>query len=333
MGARVDKAIDIVKFIMSLFIVGIHSHIYYVIPDGIGRFVVQSVILRLAVPFFFVVSGYYLGIKIWNQPYVERKKSIIGYINNLLVPYLFWSTINLLLYLPVIYDTCESGLEFIAKIIRQVIFYPVGAMWFVLACMVGACIIHVFWENKKVALVFAMFMYGVALLGNNYYFILSNTKYIDFMLKFIISTRNGLFVGFPFMLLGALLAKPEMINNFKSKYVCLLLVLAFILTSVETYTIYNRPYNDDRGLFVSYLLLIPCLVIALLKTQTPIGISTIRLRKYSTMLYFSHRFIISITTMIVPNMPVVILFLVTLLCGLGLYVGLEKVNFRTKTSS
>ena len=186
MDKKVDKAVDIAKLIMSIFIVGIHSHIEYVIPDGIGRFYMLSIFLRSAVPFFFVVSGYYLGKKIWNQSFVERKKSVMRYIQKLVVPFLFWSTISLLIYLPTIHETCESNLEFIAKIIRQAVFYPVGAMWFVLACMVGACIIHIFWGHKRLAVIFAVVMYGVALLGNNYYFLLFNTKYMDLMLKVII---------------------------------------------------------------------------------------------------------------------------------------------------
>ena len=294
MDKKVDKAVDIAKFIMSIFIVGIHSHIEYVIPDGIGRFYVLSVFLRSAVPFFFVVSGYYLGKKIWNQSLVESKKSVLKYIQKLVVPFLFWSTISLLIYLPTIHETCESNLEFVAKIIRQAIFYPVGAMWFVLACMVGAYIIHIFWNHKRLAVIFAIVLYGVALLGNNYFFLLSNTKYMDLMLKVIISTRNGLFVGFPFMLIGALLAKPKMIDGWKYKYVISVLIIAFILLSIETYVVYGRPYNDDRSLFVLWLLFIPCLVVVLLKTKVSMRIRTTRFRKFSTVLYFSHRFFMSI---------------------------------------
>ena len=60
MYKRRDNNIDLVKFIASLFIIGIHTNLFIEVSDFLN-FAVVHVIFRLAVPFFAVCSGYYLS--------------------------------------------------------------------------------------------------------------------------------------------------------------------------------------------------------------------------------------------------------------------------------
>ena len=59
MSKRPVSSIDIAKFFFSICIVVLHSDVYRGLP-GMFPSLVEKLILRLAVPFFFIVSGYFL---------------------------------------------------------------------------------------------------------------------------------------------------------------------------------------------------------------------------------------------------------------------------------
>lgn len=60
---KVYSSVDIAKLIFCLCIVCLHAQDYYTFQSDIVWFIRQFV-FRTAVPFFFVASGYFLGIKL-----------------------------------------------------------------------------------------------------------------------------------------------------------------------------------------------------------------------------------------------------------------------------
>ena len=58
-----NVAIDITKLIFCFCVVLLHSEAYTLLPHS---YWVEEVLLRLAVPFFFVTSGYFWGAKLQN---------------------------------------------------------------------------------------------------------------------------------------------------------------------------------------------------------------------------------------------------------------------------
>lgn len=326
MTKKVDNTIDFLKLVMSIMVVGIHTHIEKYIQSVQGQFYFVSAILRLAVPFFFVVSGYYLGKKFWNKDAIERKSVLRVYVKNLIVPFLFWSILHLLPSLKNLYDTCDGNkVYFVLKIIRQMLFYPLGAMWFVLACIVGAIIIFILWEYPKVMCIIIFPLYIFALLGNNYYFLLSNTRFIDICLKVIISTRNGIFVGFPFMFLGASIAKPLLLERIKLKTLLCTVIGAYILLLIEIGLVCDKAYIDDRGLFVSYLILVPCIVMLAIKKNIFISKNTMLFRKLSSCIYYTHRFYLMIIMELLKGNTVNELFFPVIICCLMTYMISNKI--------
>ena len=84
------KAVDFLKFVFCIAIIAIHTNLFY----GLGMpysYYFDKAILRIAVPFFFVTSGFFLGKSLAKERtsfHSNIKKPIQRYICRLLKPYL-----------------------------------------------------------------------------------------------------------------------------------------------------------------------------------------------------------------------------------------------------
>lgn len=104
MGNEVKKKqlfnVDIMKFILSLMVVCIHTGVTSPMPAEIGKFF--NAIFNLAVPIFFVYSGYLFAYK--NK--MDKKDKLIKYSKHIVKLYILWS----LIYLPICIQICfENG--------------------------------------------------------------------------------------------------------------------------------------------------------------------------------------------------------------------------------
>lgn len=82
------EMIDILKFIFAIFVVGIHTNIMSN-PKDTFQWYILHIFFRLAVPFFFIVSGFLFGKK-----YIKNKENLKEIskmqIKRLLIPFIFW---------------------------------------------------------------------------------------------------------------------------------------------------------------------------------------------------------------------------------------------------
>ena len=87
---------------------------------------------------------------------------------------------------------------------RNIIFYPMGALWFVQACIVGALLLYPFLKRNKLSLAIAcgFILYGIGQLFNSYSFIISEWEERDVVLFFCKSLRNGFTMGLLWLALG-----------------------------------------------------------------------------------------------------------------------------------
>lgn len=92
------RGIDVMKFIMALFVVVLHTHPFVDVNDTFN-FLTADIIGRTAVPFFFAATGFLLEKQIGQQK--EKREIIAPYIRKLLILYCIWTMV----YLPIIiYD-------------------------------------------------------------------------------------------------------------------------------------------------------------------------------------------------------------------------------------
>ena len=322
--------IDILKFICAIFVVGIHAEIMNDKNDTMQWYILHM-IFRIAVPFFFIASGFLYGKKVLNNKN-NLKEITLKQIKRLIIPFVFW----LLISLPyqIIITTGENIFIILLKVIRSAIFYPWGALWFMLALVVAIMIEY--WVIKqgklKWAMIISFVLYGICLLGNSYYFILEGTwlqKLMDLYLKVCVSTRNGIFEAFPIFTVGVYIAtKEKSIENIKNIKIFTFLIIALLIQAMEVTYIRGRNYADDHSLFimtifVALLLLILCIKYKNLELKFVNGKL---LRNLSTGIYFMHAPIIRYTLLFNLGVTNWQMFFITIILIMIICLILYKVN-------
>lgn len=122
------------------------------------------------------------------------------YRKNLVGPLLFGGGIGIILYAIQLILNGQSIIKCILLCIRSAIFYPLGAMWFIAACIVGSYILQCVLKykvNVAIVSVISILLFVFALFSNTYYFLIQDTWYkeiVDMYLWLCVSARNGIFL-------------------------------------------------------------------------------------------------------------------------------------------
>jgi len=320
--------VDIVKLFFAVGIVLIHSGVF---NDNSNLFIwiIEHALFKIGVPFFFVASGFFLESKLARE--VDKKDTIRKYFKRLLIPFVVWLLLNY--YFVATSWNCQNILSLILTTIRNLVFYPWGSMWYILALIVAIAIIIPFYKKgklKKIVIVGA-FLYIFALLCNNYYFLLDNTPiqpHINKLLNIVVSLRNGIFEGLYFVSIGmytSILLREKKIN-FKLNNI--IFFVSYVLFIIEIVLIHGLNYKDDHSLFIMLYTLIPSLFIFLL--QFNVDIKSKIYRNYSTGIYFSHRFVMNSVCFIVSLINTVLteleLFIIVIIIDVILLTILYRWN-------
>lgn len=210
---------DVLKLIMSFWVVAIHCWIKD-FSDCLYR------ISQLAVPCFFVISGFLLEKKTFNPNYY------ITWLRKIVRLYMIW----IVIYLPFsIYQflTCENPYsESIYWYIRNVFisgdFYQGWHLWYLLALIQVGSVMAILkrYNVHSEGIVIACFVLILIFTnGHNIYYIQKATTLIN---KIYPNGRYVFFSGFVFMALGTLVSKWEFLrkNIFLSLFT---LVVALVL--------------------------------------------------------------------------------------------------------
>ena len=200
------NSIDLCKFICSLLVVAIH--IPFMAPVdvyGVSYDFFRHVIARVAVPFFFVASGFFLYKKfnLYNISLDVVKK----YVMRIFQLYVVWSVI----YLPINFldysQNNRSALIDVISYLRN--FFLIGSylhLWYLQATIVAVVLLTFLLYRcrsirKIVTLVSILYLIGV--LGNSWYGLIAPVKnefplfaeIVKVYRMIFCSTNNGLFEG------------------------------------------------------------------------------------------------------------------------------------------
>lgn len=330
-----NQTIDFLKLFFALCIVGIHTDLVKIFDDPNCQWYIMQLLFRLGVPFFFIVSGYFLGEKLWSyRDREEQHRCVCTYIRRLLPAYVLWSLANLIVTLPQWYRNAHGKLADVATmVVKTILFYPTGAMWFVLACIVGVWIIYLLWNHKVAMVCLAVMAHGFGMLANTYYFVIDGTpfhKIVDCYLEIFLNPRNGIHVGFPMLCIGVFLAKPGLIKKIKCWQAGTIAVISAILLVLEVSIVQGRNTRDDISLWFSFLIFIPFLIIFCLKKDVLSCVSMRWARELSTCIFYSHCFIRTVLREFVGVYSPVMLYGVTILICVFLYLISRKLQILKK---
>lgn len=301
------KGIDVVKFVMALFIVVLHTHPLEGI-SGPLNFLLSDVIGRVAVPFFFAATGFLLEQKI-RRTGVEEREVICGYVRRILGLYVIWT----ILYLPIIvWDKIVDGqdtlLHGIFTMVRDFIFVGSYAhLWYLPAAAAGVIITAVLTkyirERNAAAILLLLFVMG--LLTQSYFGLLQNILPADGVLwqgmravkKIMVTCRNGIFFGSIFIYMGRWIAGHQIrIRGFLAA--AGLVISTALLAAEEWYLIEQGSVREQD----MYLMLLPtAFFLILFAVQLPVRAETIFLRKMSMNIFYVHMIFKFIYRKIVQN--------------------------------
>lgn len=271
-------AFDWFRLIAAALVIAIHAPSIPALGDN-GNLFLTGVIARIAVPFFFAVTGFFTDFT--NAEKVKKLilKTCVIY------------TISIAVYLP--YGTYYSNIK---QIIFDGAFYH---LWYFPALALGAAIVFALRKlPTPAAVTIASALYIFGLFGDSYHTLIERAeplcKAFDALSKIFSYTRNGIFFAPLFMLIGNIFGggKPERINTLKRVlFSAPCLILSLVLMKIERFSLREITFSPHDNMFV---FLVPCtlFLIMLLSSfkakQRPI------LRKASMWIYIIHPIIIDL---------------------------------------
>ena len=305
-------AIDYCRIIMALLVLMIHYPPLNSFSGELNYFITQY-IARLAVPFFFCCNGYFLYRTDDSEKQLSAK--ISRSVAKAWKMYVFWTVI----YSPIIVYTLlktvvkgqDSLLRVILRKVRDVLL--VGSytqLWYLLGLCVALFllrIIHI-WQHVGWRKIYgiAIALYAVGLLYDGYIRTQYNwsdwkTSWVGVLLKLyrgtFQETRNGIFFGFPFLILGIMIARKKTFQTRKFYLGMFLVSLALGATEVFL-RLRMMDYNLERGCNM-YAFLVPAiysLICLLLQCKVNTNDTTASIRKFSSLFFLTHMWIAFIYT-------------------------------------
>lgn len=278
---------DILKFLLAILIVGIHSS-----KSGM----IFRPVLRLAVPLFFIISSYLFFLK--QTKLSTRQERFLGlknYSKRILRLYFFW----FLFLLPsIIYYRewyIDFGVDELVTIVRSFLFGSTFvASWFLMASLIGVVIVWLlasFRVRNSIIIGIGIVTYVFCCLVSNYYNLISHCPTFLELYKGYTNFFFPPFNSFPCSLLfvgiGKLLAEREFAHS--NRRLWSLLVFSMVMLYLEYFISQNhfKAYYDDCFL----MLPLTCVCIFMLIGQSQpviINYDTKKLRSYSTIIYCCH---------------------------------------------
>lgn len=285
-------AIDIFKFFFSVCVVAIHVHAFEGMPQV--HYWVTRAVFRLGVPFFMVTSSFLLEKKLVEKDDEAERKSVLWkFTKRILGLLLIFEPIAIILSSSLDLINGVSVFRVILKAVQSVIAYPMGALWYLQAILIGEWL---YWLMSKVLpkkgiLIVAVLLYGVGLLGNSYYFLVYDSqigKVIDLYLYVFRSFRNGIHMGLLFVTIGKRVWHVRQEKEMTIQNNIYFFIFFYAMYIFELYLLYEKKFTDDGALFIT-LPLVAFALVKLLSCYETNKCYTLVLRNLSVGIYVLHR--------------------------------------------
>lgn len=273
------NGIDLVKFFCSLLIIAVHvPPLYSVSP--LLNYGIQQYLARLAVPFFFTASGFF----------VFRKTSLHDFS--------FEASLHFTKKMLRLYGT------WIAILIAGVTYH----LWYMTAAVVAVLLVS-FLISKKVSpkqvVLISSFLYVIGLLGDSYYGLIAPLDSIRlFHIIFAAfstifsTTRNGVFMGMIYVSIGMIFAYYPI--KMKGKYALggFIVSVLLLLGEVILLKMYDIPRNYNM-----YVFLVPA-IFFLFYIATHMQLKDSKkyaaLRVLGALMYYTHTLVYMLVSYFIP---------------------------------
>lgn len=277
--------IDNFRLIAAFLVVAIHTA-PLTTYNQTADFILTRILARVAVPFFFVTSGFFL-----ISSYHYDNKKLEKFLKKTTVIYL----LAILFYLPInIYNRYFSMEDLLPNIIKDLVFDgTLYHLWYLPASMLGAVIAWYLVKrfSYREAFLCSGLLYVIGLFGDSYYGLSLHLPalrgFYDLLFQIMDYTRNGLFFAPIFFVMGGYLAKKKTGTSAKTSLVGL--CISFILMLVEGLSLHAVGLQRHDSM---YVFLLPCTYFLFAFLLHFEGKRHRNLRTIALMVYLIHPFMI-----------------------------------------
>ncbi|ODM42347.1 acyltransferase family protein [Cereibacter johrii] len=264
-----NLSLDALKIVMAVMVVGLHAGFLRDLHPMASDFFTNC-LFRIAVPTFLVINGYYLerqldrGLRVW-----ARRGALL---------YGIWMALYAPLWLPGALKVPAFG--------REVLVFGYYHLWYLLALLLAGLLVAALrplGERVLAGIALLAFACGVGIqyAGNFHLF----EPPLDDLLNRVQSYRNFLFMGFPFLVAGVLIARhEERLARFGTPAV-LAAASALLLAEWGANMVWNRE-DPVFEIFASLALVCPALFLTV-KNRRLMGRSR-DFGQFATALYLVH---------------------------------------------
>lgn len=336
-----DTGIDRFRYIAALLIIMIHTSPLESVNE-LADFILTREVARVAVPFFFMVTGYYVVSNCFSSE-GDHGFAITKTLKKLGGLYVALTVV----YLPLrIYSGYyENGIS-IDMVFKDLLFDGTFYhLWYLPAAILGITLLYLLSRRFtwKQGIVIAGILYLIGLLGDSYYGLITGNgvgRVYDLMFQVSSYTRNGIFFAPMFLMMGVAVRKITQSKEEK-KDVCrrstvgYLFLVSFIALIMEGILLHLFELQRHDSM---YLMLIPTMFFGyqwlLLFPQSSQKIN----RRIPMLVYFLHPAmivfvrmvakIISLQSLLVENS--VIFFLLVAASSFFIAWGIDCVLVRNK---
>ena len=327
MSLRYDM-VDILRVVFCILVVTIHTEALKSVNENL--YIADSLgIARLAVPFFFITTGYFLYNRInsINEPKYTLKRFF----------FLFWKWTLFELLFALLMGMLPILLENPIPMTHSILLIGcTGSLWYVSSLIFA--ILFSSWFLKKDKLI-PLFIIGIILYlfgttGDTYYSLFENTFLNNltngYSLIFL-KPNMGITVSVIFLCIGALINKYKL--NTKIKNLGVLSILSIILLLIEAFTLINLNIPIDYNMYISVIFSAPLIFMWALNSKVKISDKACKIcRDLSLGIYCSHQMFIMILFFLLGSLMqnTFLKFILTLLTSSVFIIILRKFKLTKK---
>lgn len=294
------NSLDILKFVLAIFVLVIHSEIDKT---------VISPLLRIAVPIFFVISGYLFFSKIQR---FDNRKDELNALSHLVKRNLFLYVSWVVIQLPILVYGGHYHKNFFTKglwlMLRDLsLGNAFTGSWYIIALAIGTVIIY-FISRKLSAewiLLITLPIYLICCFATNYRGLFADDSWVvNFFESYEKITSCDFNTSFPgglfWIALGNFLATKKDVVRSKGLYILFTLSAILIVAERILIVTFDLQYHDDC--YFALILLCPCIFL-LVKSIDKTFVSGFRFREMSTLIYVIHGTCGRVTGFALKKMP------------------------------
>lgn len=275
------SGIDYFRFIAALLIVAIHTSPLSSFSET-GNFIFTRIVSRVAVPFFFMTSGFFLISR-----YTCNSEKLEAFIKKTTLIY----GVAILLYIPInVYNGYFKMDNLLPNIIKDIVFDgTLYHLWYLPASIIGAAIAWYLVKklNYPKALMVASVLYLIGLFGDSYYGITEKISCLNSLYTYIFQvtdyTRNGIFFAPIFFILGGFIADNRPQITFGKSFLGFAISLALMLGEAMILHHFDLQRHDSM-----YVFLLPCMYFLFIVILHFKGKRLVSLRTASLIIYIIH---------------------------------------------